>query len=185
MAVIRDKSCSIIRTDKWISIESEEVWYGIYFSRKGHVIHAPRDVTPEWIGQNVRLALQTSESFTPIDGGSVDQEARIAMEAASNERRLAFWDDITASYGYKSRDVAWKKFDLVAASWSFDLTKDIKLLSTKSSRGGAHSAWPKNRNEGRVFSVSIDASDRDIGETVLKAFAKCEGPGKSTEPLFP
>ncbi|MGF1277795.1 hypothetical protein [Acetobacter pasteurianus] len=104
---------------------------------------------------------------------------------ASNERRLAFWDDITASYGYKSREVAWKKFDLVAASWSFDLTKNIELLSTKSSRGGAHSAWPTNRNEGRVFSVPINAPDKDIGETVLKAFAKCEGPGKSTEPLFP
>ncbi|WP_045541866.1 contact-dependent growth inhibition system immunity protein, partial [Acetobacter tropicalis] len=142
-------------------------------------------VTPEWIGLNVRLALQTSESFTPIDGGSLDREARIAMEEASNERRLAFWDDITASYGYKSRDVAWKKFDLVAASWRFDSTNDIELLSTKSSRGGGHSAWPRNRNEGRVFSVPIDASDRDIGETVLKAFAKCEGPGKSTEPLFP
>ena len=149
-----------------------------------NVIHAPRDIMPEWIGQNVRLALQTSESFTPIDGGSVDGDALIAMKAASNERRLAFWDDITASYGYKSRDVAWKKFDLVAASWSFDLTKDIRLLSTKSSRGGAHSAWPTNRNEGRVFSVPIDAPDKDIGEAVLKAFAKCEGPGKSTEPLF-
>ncbi|MGX7347351.1 contact-dependent growth inhibition system immunity protein [Acetobacter pasteurianus] len=185
MTMIRRKTCSIIRTDKWISIESEEVWYGIYFSRKGHVIHAPRNVTPEWIGQNVRLALQTSESFTPVDGGSVDEDALIAMKAASNERRLAFWDDITASYGYKSRDVAWKKFDLVAALWRFDLTNDIELLSTKSSRGGGHSAWPKNRDEGRVFSVSIDASDRDIGETVLKAIAKCEGPGKSTEPLFP
>ncbi|ATJ89791.1 contact-dependent growth inhibition system immunity protein [Acetobacter tropicalis] len=185
MAAIRSKRCSIRRTDKWISIESEEVWYGTYFSRKGHVIHAPRDVTPEWIGLNVRLALQTSESFTPIDGSSVDREARIAMEDASNERRLAFWDDITVSYGYKSRDLAWKKFDLVAASWWFDLTHDIELLSTKSSRGGGHSAWPTNRDKGRVFSVPIDASDRDIGEAVLKAFAKCEGPGKSTEPLFP
>lgn len=109
----------------------------MYFSRKGHIVHAPRDVTPEWIGQNVRLALQTSESFTPIDGGSVNGDALIAMKAASNERRLAFWDDITASYGYKSRDVAWKKFDLVAAAWRFELTKDIELLSTKSSRGGA------------------------------------------------
>ncbi|MGX7347158.1 contact-dependent growth inhibition system immunity protein [Acetobacter pasteurianus] len=185
MTVIRDKSCSIMRTDKWISIESEEVWYGIYFSRKGHVIHAPRDVTLEWIGQNVRLALQTSESFTPIDGGSVDGDALIAMKAASNERRLAFWDDITASYGYKSRDVAWKKFDLVFGSWCFDLTNDITLKSSKSSRGGGHSAWPTNRNEGRVFSVPIDAPDKDIGEAVLKAFAKCEGPGKSTAPLFP
>lgn len=105
-----------------------------------NVIHAPRDIMPEWIGQNVRLALQTSESFTPIDGGSVDGDALIAMKAASNERRLAFWDDITASYGYKSRDVAWKKFDLVAAAWRFELTKDIELLSTKSSRSGAHSA---------------------------------------------
>ena len=107
------------------------------------------------------------------------------MEAASNERRLAFWDDITASYGYKSRDVAWKKFDLVFGSWCFDLTNEITLKSSKSSRSGAHSAWPTNRNEGRAFSVPIDAPDKDIGEAVLKAFAKCEGPGKSTEPLFP
>ncbi|MCP1197728.1 contact-dependent growth inhibition system immunity protein [Acetobacter senegalensis] len=185
MAAIRSKRCSIRRTDKWISIESEEVWYGTYFSRKGHVIHAPRDVTPEWIGLNVRLALQTSESFTPVDGSSVDGEALIAMKDASNERRLAFWDDITASYGYKNRELAWKKFDLVFASWWFDLTNEIMLKSSKSSRDGGHSAWPRNRNEGRVFSVPIDASDRDLGEAVLKAFSKCEGPGKSTEPLFP
>lgn len=176
---------NLIQDDQGLQVKGVVHYDNHRLFRFLNVIHAPRDIMPEWIGQNVRLALQTSESFTPIDGGSVNGDALIAMKAASNERRLAFWDEITASYGYKSRDVAWKKFDLVFGSWRFELTKDIELLSTKSSRGGAHSAWPTNRNEGRVFSVLIDAPDKDIGETVLKAFAKCEGPGKSTEPLFP
>jgi len=28
-------------------------------------------------------------------------------------------------------------------------------------------------------------SGKDIGNRVLETFAKCEGPGKSTQPLFP
>jgi len=180
------KSCSINRTDRYITIISEEIWAGMYFSRRGLVTHASRgDVTPEWIGINVRQALETSEYFSTPPGVPIDRDQRIAMEEESTERRLAFWDDVANTYGYKSREIAWKKTDYVFVAWFYELETDIVMDASKSSRTGVHSAWPLSINEGRVFRVPFAASDEDVGHTVLKALAKCEGPGKSTQPLFP
>lgn len=179
------KSCSVNRTDRYITIISEEIWGGMYFSRRGLAIHATRDVTSEWIGANVRQALETSEYYCPPPGVPIDREQRIAMEAASSERRLAFWNEVASTYGYKSRELAWKKKDHVFITWWYEIETDIIIKASKSSITGNHSAWPLDKNEGRVFRVPFTASDEDIGNTVLNAFAKCEGPGKSTEPLFP
>lgn len=179
------KSCSVNRTDRYITVISEEIWGGMYFSRRGLAIHAARDVTPEWIGANVRQALDTSEYCRPPIHIPIDREQRIAMEEKSTERRLAFWDEVASTYGYKSREMAWKKKDHVFISWCYELEPDIVIKASKSSITGNHSAWPLDKNEGRVFRVPFAASDEEIGNTVLKAFAKCEGPGKSTQPLFP
>lgn len=179
------KSCFLGRTDKFIAIVSEEIWGGMYFSRDGLAIHASREVTPEWVGAHVRQALETSEHCAPPLGVPIDREQRIAMENASTERRLAFWDEIASTYGYKDREAAWKKRDQLFISWFYETEPDIIIRASKSSRSGSHSAWPRGMNEGRVFHVPFAASDKEIGETVLKALAKCEGPGKSTQPVFP
>lgn len=93
--------------------------------------------------------------------------------------------DLASTYGYKNVGASWKKFDALFVSWFYETEPDIEILSSKSSRVGAHSAWPSNMDEGRVFHVPFAASDAEIGEMVLRAFSRCEGPGKSTEPLFP
>nr|WP_269150885.1 contact-dependent growth inhibition system immunity protein [Acetobacter sicerae] len=177
------KSCQINRTDRWISVVSNVIWSGLHFSPTGFAVHSPRDVTPGWIGAAVRKALEASEYLTPPAGS--DPAPRIAMEACSNERRLAFWEDLASTYGYKNVGASWKKFDALFVSWFYETEPDIEILSSKSSRVGAHSAWPSNMDEGRVFHVPFAASDAEIGEMVLRAFSRCEGPGKSTEPLFP
>lgn len=179
------KSCSVNRADRYIAIVTEEIWGGMYFSRRGLAIYAIRDVTSKWIGANVRQALETSEYYCPPPGVPINREQRIAMQEKSNERRLAFWDKVTSTYGYKSRELARKKTDYLFVTWYYELDSDIVIEASKSSRTGNHSAWPQDKNEGRVFRVPFAASDEEIGETVLKAFAKCEGPGKSTAPLFP
>ncbi|WP_215762639.1 contact-dependent growth inhibition system immunity protein [Acetobacter sp. P1H12_c] len=179
------KSCNVDCTDKYITVVSEENWGGKYFSRHGLVVHSLRNVTPKWLGENVRKALESSEYYAPPAGIPIDQQQRIAMEEKSTERRLTFWDEIARIYGYKSRELAWKKKDHVFISWFYKSEPDIEILSSKSSVTGNHSAWPLDINEDRVFLIPFTASDEEIGEMVLKALAKCEGPGKSTEPLFP
>ncbi|MBO1359563.1 contact-dependent growth inhibition system immunity protein [Acetobacter nitrogenifigens] len=179
------RTCQVNRTDMYITVISDEIWGGMHFSRRGLAIHSARDVTPEWIGANVRQALETSEYCSPPPGVPIDRDHLIAMKAASSERRLAFWDDVASTYGYKSRDLAWKKKDHLFISWFNGLEPDIVMEASKSSVTGNHSAWPLDRNEGRVFRIPFAASDAEIGETVLKTLAKCEGPGKSTQPLFP
>jgi len=178
------KSCTVSRSDRYIAIVADEIWAGAYFSRTGLAVHAPRDAAPEWIGASVRKALETSSFHVPPDGSPLNREERIAMEAASTARHLAFWDEIAATYGYKNREAAWKKYDMVNINWYYETEANITLDSTKTTRGG-NTGWLSSENAGRLFEVPFTASDTAIGETVLQALAKCEGPGKSTEPLFP
>ncbi|BCK75416.1 hypothetical protein AA0242T_2083 [Acetobacter aceti NRIC 0242] len=177
------KSCQINRTDRWISVVSNVIFGGLHFSPTGFAVHSSRDVTPEWIGAAVRQALDTSEYLTPME--DIEREPLILMKASSNERRLAFWEDLASAYGYKNREATWNKYDSLFVRWFYEVEPDIEIVSTKSSRTGAHSAWPRNMNEGRVFHVPFAASDAEIGDMVLRTFSRCEGPGKSTEPLFP
>jgi len=180
----KDKACSVSRSDRYIVIISKEIWAGDYFSRTGFAVHAPRDTTPEWIGASVRKALETSEFLLEPDKMPIDADLLAAMKEASSARRLAFWDEIATTYGYKNRETAWKKYDHVFIHWFYETEPNIVMKASKSSRGG-NSAWLLNENAGRIFEVPFTASDTAIGETVLQALAKCEGPGKSTEPLFP
>jgi len=178
------KSCSVSRSDRYIVINADEIWGGVYFSRTGLAVHAPRVVSLDWIGASVRKALETSSFHIPPDGSPLNREERITMEEVSTARHLAFWDEIAANYDYKNREAAWKKYDHVFVSWFYETEPNIVMKASKSSRGG-NSAWLLNENAGRIFEVPFTASDTAIGETVLQALAKCEGPGKSTEPLFP
>ncbi len=179
------KSCGVSRSGQWIAIVSEEIWGGLYFSRTGLAIHSSRDVTPEWIGSQIKKALETSEYCVAPEGPPFNPDDRIAMQAASSARDVAFSDEVAATYGYKNREAAWKKYDYLFISWFYETEPDIIIKASKSSAGGHHTAWPRNMNEGRVFHVPFTASDEEIGNTVLQAFAKCEGPGKSTQPVFP
>ncbi|GAA10409.1 hypothetical protein ACLEIY_18425 [Acetobacter tropicalis] len=53
------------------------------------------------------------ECFAP--DVSLDREKRIALETSFSERRLAFWDEIAATYGYKNREAAWNRDDQTRA----------------------------------------------------------------------
>ena len=174
------KSCAVSRSGQWIAIVSEEIWAGLFFSRTGLAIHASRDVTPEWIGSQVRRALETSEYCVPEDAPPFDVQELVAMKQASSVRRVAFWDEVAATYDYKNREAARKKYDRLFISWFYETEPDIIIHASKSSAGGRHPAWPRAMNEGRVFHVPVAASDEAIGNTVLQALAKCEGPGRST-----
>jgi len=178
------KACTVSRSDRYIAIISKEIWAGDYFSRTGLAVHAPRDAAPDWIGASVRKALETSEFLLEPDKMPIDADLLATMEAGSTARHLAFWDEIAATYGYKNRETAWKKYDLVNINWYYETETNITLDSTKTTRGG-NTCWLSSENAGRLFEVPFTASDTAVGETVLQALAKCEGPGKSTEPLFP
>lgn len=187
----RQKHCAISWTDRYIAIYSYDIYGGSHFSPEGIATHRPRDaITPVWLGKTTRDALLASRFLIPEECFAPDvplnRERRIALEVISSERRIAFWDEIAATYGYEDREAAWNRDDLVFGQWFYETEPDIILSATKlSMNGGHHTAWPASMEPGRVFHVPFAASDAEIGETVLKAFAKCEGPGRSKRPIYP
>lgn len=187
----RQKHCAISWTDRYIAIHSYDIYGGSHFSPEGVAVHWPREtIRPDWLGKTTRDALQASRFLVPekcfASDVPLDREQLIALKEASSERRIAFWDEIAATYGYEDREAAWNRDDLVFGQWFYETEPDIILKATKlSMNGGHHTAWPLDKNEGRVFHVPFAASDEAIGETVLKAFAKCEGPGRSKGPVYP
>lgn len=110
----RQKHCAIIWTDRYIAIYSYDIYGGSHFSPEGIATHRPRDaITPVWLGKTTRDALLASRFLIPEECFApdvpLDREKRIALETASSERRLAFWDEIAATYGYKNREAAWNR----------------------------------------------------------------------------
>ena len=172
------KSANVTLSPKYISIESKEVWGGNYFSRTGWCAHAPGNATDEWIGENFRKALLSSEYFNKPGQPSVNREGRIATQEASNRRRLTFWDDIARSYGYKDIDQAGRRCDLVFSSWHY-LVDDFVILRASKRLTGTHRAWPEDRKYAdKHMHVPLSAPDEELGYAVRVALSRCEAPGR-------
>ncbi|QDH26087.1 DUF1436 family protein (plasmid) [Neokomagataea tanensis] len=173
------KSVLIALSPKYISLESQEIWKGVYFSRTGWCVHASKDATAQWIGENFRKALLSSEYFnTP--GRPLDKEDRIKMEEVSDKRRLDFCDEIMRTYGYKKREKIGDRCDVVYASWH-DLVDDFVTLSASKRQPGGHSAWgpmDKKKYASTRVTVPLSASDEELGLAIRDALSRCEAPGR-------
>ncbi|MBU2654785.1 contact-dependent growth inhibition system immunity protein [Acidomonas methanolica] len=172
------KSAGLCLSPKYISIQSREIWGGEYFSRTGWCAHAPWDASPQWIGENFRKAITTSEYFNVPGAPSVDVEAFNIMEPASNTRRLAFCAEIAATYGYKTIEDIGRRCDVVFTEWHY-LVDDIVILKASKRMSGGHSGWPteKLRREKSIH-IPLSSTDEELGLAIREAFSRCEAPGR-------
>lgn len=168
----KHKSVEIYKSAKYIAIVSEEIWGGKYFSREGWCVSAPHDSGAVWLGQNFRKALETSQYFNRP--GPLSWDDILPMKEASNRRRLAFWSDIARQFKYKDGMAALKQNALVFSEWMYEASDQISLYASKRRHGGGHSAWPLNKNHGKVLTVSIDSTDEALGLAIIDAFSRCE-----------
>ncbi|MBS1064176.1 CdiI family contact-dependent growth inhibition immunity protein [Gluconobacter wancherniae] len=177
---LHTKSAEIVLSPKYISITSDEIWGGVYFSRTGWCAHAPGDASPQWIGENFRKALQTSEYFNKPEVPFLDREEIQLMKEASNRRRIAFLDEIVQTYGYKNRDEVVRRCDMVFTSWHYLIEDFVTLIASKRVPGG-HSAWgpmDKKKYAETNLIVPLSVSDEELGLAIRDALSRCEAPGR-------
>lgn len=174
------KSAKIILSPKYIAIASDEIWRGTYFSRTGWCAHAPCDASAQWIGENFRKALESSEYFNKPGVPSLGRDEINAMKEVSNTRRLAFWGEIAQTYGYKDSDQAGRRCDLVFTSWH-DLIEDFVTLMATLRLPGSHRAWgpmEKKKYAEKRIAVPLSVSDEALGLAIRDALSRCEASGR-------
>ncbi|GBR28919.1 contact-dependent growth inhibition system immunity protein [Gluconobacter japonicus] len=178
---LHSKRVGIVMSPKFLVIECKEIWGGSYFSRTGWSTHAPKDAPPLWIGKNFRKALLSSEYFNKPGEPSLDRKEVDAMSKASNAHRLAFWEEVASTYGYKKREQAGSCCDAVSAEWHYLMDDFVILTPTKRTTGG-HFAWPSNtkQHKEKVMHVPRSVSDEDLGLAVQQALSRCEVPKRQT-----
>ncbi|WP_081827887.1 contact-dependent growth inhibition system immunity protein [Kozakia baliensis] len=175
---LHTKRATLHLSSNYISIKSMEIWGGQYFSRTGWCVHAPRDASPQWIGENFRKAITTSEYFKKFDGPSLDRGNLATMKAESNVRRLTFNTEIAATYGYKTLDEIGLRCDLVFGEWHY-LIDDVVILDATKRMPGGHRAWPLDKKyDNKRVHVPLSVTDEELGLAIRDAFSRCEAPGR-------
>ncbi|WP_237388966.1 hypothetical protein [Acetobacter persici] len=175
MKKVLKKKTTIMRTKKYYAIYSEDTLGGIIFSPTGSSVVLPRkEVTFQWIGGNLRKSLMESYDYSLEfnNGSGNDSECEKILELSLSKGR-AFWFGIRDRFGFKDHLVAVSKSAAVFVSWEYEQTDQICFLATRG-RGAGHSAWYLGENEGKVFYVSIHASDEEIASVALQALDACQ-----------
>ncbi|AOX17504.1 contact-dependent growth inhibition system immunity protein [Kozakia baliensis] len=175
---LHTKNALLALTPKYISIQSQEIWRGQYFSRTGWSAHAPWGASLQWIGENFRKAITTSEYFNDPTAPTVDVTAFRAMEPESKTRRLAFEADIVATYGYKKNEDIGLRCDLLFSEWHY-LIDDVVILDATKRMPGGHRAWPEDKKyQDKRVHVPLSVTDEELGLAIRDAFSRCEAPGR-------
>ncbi|MBS0984550.1 hypothetical protein JK220_15605 [Gluconobacter cerinus] len=169
----RQKRADILRAKKYLAVECQEVWGGSYFSRTGWSTFIDRNsATPEWIGENFRRSIQSSEYFnTPGVPFPKGTSARVNSEC--EPLKLDFWGKIAEEFKFKDWRAASAKTAMVFSRWDYELTDQIELRASKG-RGGGHSTWLRGEDDGTVFHVSINASNEELGNVIIQALNACK-----------
>jgi len=169
----RQKRADVFRAKKYLAIECQEIWGGSHFSRTGWSSYIDRaGATPEWIGENFRKSIQSSEYFkTP--GVPFPRETIAKVNAECGPLRLAFWGKLAEAFRFKDGRAASAKTAMVFGCWDYELTDQIELRASKG-RGGGHSGWLQGEDQGTVFHVSINASNEELGNVIIQALNACK-----------
>ncbi|MBR0558885.1 hypothetical protein [Neokomagataea anthophila] len=166
------KSSFIYRSKKFYAIISSEIRGGNNFSSNGWAIYTDRKyATPQWIGENFRRALHTSDDMN--EHLQYHPEDRESITEKSNQAFYDFWEKIVEDFQIKDWRTAVIRTARVFSSWDYENTDQIELTATRGS-GGGHGAWDLDKNDGKIFHASIHDTDEVIGEVVLKAFGACK-----------
>ncbi|MBS1072947.1 hypothetical protein JK222_14780 [Gluconobacter cerinus] len=165
----------LIRTRKYVAVISMDNRGGSFFSVTGwSTLIDRKEATPEWIGENLKKALQTSRDlFMEWGGLPLPQDKIDAEHKKSGPLFMEFWGRVQETYGFKDWRDARKKSALVFAYWECEQTDQVRLAASKG-RGTGHSAWYSNENAGKVFHASINACDQEFGEIAIQALNVCQ-----------
>lgn len=168
---MKTKKASLYRNKKFCAVTCSEIWGGEFFSRTGWSAYTDRKhATPQWIGENFRRSLQTSEDFKEPSPRSPEIVQKVNFE--TSQAFLNFWGKVAVDFQIKDWRTAVTKTASVFSCWEYENTDQIELTATRGS-GGGHGAWDLDKNDGKVFHVSIHDTDEAIGETILRAFNAC------------
>ncbi|WP_233419917.1 hypothetical protein [Acetobacter cerevisiae] len=175
MKKVSDKRAVIMRTKKYYAIYCQDVLGGSIFSSTGSSVVLPRkEMTVQWIGENLRKSLMESHNYyLDFYNCSTDDPEREKVIDLSRSAERAFWFGIRDRFGFKDHLVAVSKSAAVFVSWEYEQTDQICFLATRG-RGAGHSAWYLGENEGKVFYVSSHASDEEIASVALQALDACQ-----------
>jgi len=165
---------NLIRTRKYVAVISMDNRGGSFFSVTGWSTFTDRkDATPEWIGENLRKALETSRDlFMEWGKYPLPQDKIDAEKKKSGPLYMEFWGQVREKYGFKDWRDAQTKSALVFVNWECEQTDQVRFAASKG-RGASHSAWYSNENEGKVFHASITASNWEFGEVAVQALDVC------------
>ncbi|MFT8803234.1 MAG: hypothetical protein ABF812_14770 [Gluconobacter cerinus] len=142
-----------------------------HFSRTGWSTYSA-GATPEWIGENFRKSIQSSEYFnTP--GVPFPRGTSAKVDAECGPLMLAFWGKIAEAFKFKDWRAARAKTAMVFGCWDYELTDQIELRASKG-RGGGHSGWLQGEDEGTVFHVSSNAPNEELGSVIIQALNACK-----------
>jgi len=127
----------------------------------------------------MKLFISPPYNLTPSQGTPTRQAARPipskfyepAIEE-SNVKSREFFARITDEFGFHDFLAAMSKSALIFVEWPEEKGDQVRMLATRG-RGGGHSAWYSHQNFAKVFHVSIDARDLDVGEVVEQALNAC------------
>ncbi|WP_252345667.1 hypothetical protein [Gluconobacter sp. P1C6_b] len=171
---VREARAELIRTRKYIAVISMDRRGGSFFSVTGWSTFIDRkDATPEWIGENLRKALETSRDFVmEWNEDPLPRDKMAAESKKSGPLYMEFWGQVREKYGFKDWRDAQTKSALVFVNWECEQTDQVRFAASKG-RGASHSAWYSNENEGKVFHASITASNREFGEVAIQALDVC------------
>ncbi|QEH96802.1 hypothetical protein [Gluconobacter thailandicus] len=165
----------LIRSRKYVAVISMDRRGGSFFSVTGWSTFIDRkEATPEWMGENLKKALQTSRDLSmewgkyPLPQDKIDAEHK-----KSGPLYMEFWGHVQETYGFKDWRDAQTKSALVFAKWKCEQTDQVHLAASKG-HGTSHSAWYSNENAGKVFHASINASDQEFGEIGIYALNVCQ-----------
>lgn len=164
----------LIRTRKYVAVISMDNRGGSYFSVTGWSAFINREeAIPEWIGANLKKALQTSRDLLMEWGNSSLRAEKSKVEAKkSGPLYMAFWTRVQEKYGFTDWRDAQTKSALVFVCWEPEQTDQVEFAASKG-RGTNHSAWYSNENHGKVFHTSFNASNQEFGEVAIRALNVC------------
>ncbi|GBR47076.1 hypothetical protein AA106556_1331 [Neokomagataea tanensis NBRC 106556] len=114
--------------------------------------------------------MHTSEDFK--QDSSLSPEIVHKVNSETGRAFLNFWDKIVVDFQIKDWRTAITKTACVFSCWDYENTDQIELTASRGG-GGGHGAWDLDKNDGKVFHVSIHDTDEAIGETILRAFNAC------------
>ncbi|GBQ96272.1 hypothetical protein ACFFGF_06650 [Asaia lannensis] len=171
---IPTRRAQLIRTKKYVAVICMERWGGSHFSRSGWSTFIPRkQATTEWIGENLKKALYSSEDFGAHLPRPLPDEPFNSMKPESGARSHEFWLRIQQEFGFKDILTAKSKSALIFVDWPEDKDDEVEMLSSRGS-GAHHSAWGTNEDFGKVFHASINLSDLEFGEVAVQALDRCK-----------